>query len=50
MLEACIESVQKLTDYSCHARLIQLFHFVRHGHGLGGSDGATTSIAGVHGA
>ena len=50
MLEACIESVQKLTDYSCHARLIQLFHFVRHRHGLGGSDGVTTSIAGVHGA
>ena len=50
VLEACIESVRKLTGYSWHARLIQLFHFVCHRHGLGGSDGVTTSIAGVHGA
>ena len=50
MLEACIESASKLTGYSWHARLIQLFHFVRHRYGLGGSDGVTTSIAVVHGA
>ena len=50
MLEVCIESAQKLTGDSWHARLIKLFHFVRHRYGLGGSDGVTTSIAGVHGA
>ena len=50
MLEACIESAPKLTGDSRHARLIQLFRFVRHRYGLGCSDGVTASIAGVHGA
>ena len=45
-----MESAQKLTGDSGYARLIEFFHFVRHRDGLGGSDGVTKSIAGVHGA